>query len=79
MHTTNNANENQEFLFLRLKKRNKFKKDNKPVEPREGETLFTNVINEMINDILHDEDMDILLDRGLDTNGGIFGQIVTSD
>ena len=79
MHTTANPIENQEFLFLRLRKRTKFAKDNNPVEPREGETLFSNVLNEMMNDILHDSEMDALLDNGLDTNGGIFTQIVTSD
>ena len=32
-----------------------------------------------MNDILHDSEMDALLDNCLDTNGGIFNQIVTSD
>ncbi len=77
MHT--NVNENQEFLFLRLKKRTKFTKDNNPIEPRENETLFSNVLNEIMNDILHDQEMDALLDNCHDTNGGIFNMIVTSD
>ena len=33
----------------------------------------------MMNDILHDSEMDALLDNCHDTNGGIFNQIVTSD
>jgi hypothetical protein len=30
------------------------------------------VLNEMMNDILHDAEMDTLLDNCHDTNGGIF-------
>jgi len=71
--------DNQEFLFLRLKKRTKFTKDSNPIESRENETLFTNVLNEMMNDILHDGEMDALLDNCHETSGGIFNQIVTSD
>lgn len=71
--------DNQEFLFLRLKKRTKFTKDSNPIESRENETLFTNVLNEMMNDILHDSEMDALLDNCHETSGGIFNQIVTSD
>lgn len=33
----------------------------------------------MMNDILHDAEMDTLLDNCHDTNGGIFNQIITSD
>ena len=79
IHTNTNINENQEFLFLRLRKRTKFSKDFNPIEPRENETLFANVLNEMMNDILHDAEMDTLLDNCLDTNEGVFNQIVTSD
>lgn len=64
---------------MRLKKRTKFTKDNNPIEARENETLFSNVLNEMMNDILHDQEMDTLLENCLDTNGGVFNQIVTSD
>jgi hypothetical protein len=71
IHTAH-ASDNQEFLFLRLKKRMKFTKDANPVEPREGETLFLNVMNEMMNDIIHGEEMDALLDHGVHSKGGIF-------
>jgi hypothetical protein len=33
----------------------------------------------MMNDILHDKEMDQLLDNCFETSGGIFNQIVTSD
>ena len=33
----------------------------------------------MMNDILHDKEMDELLDNCFETSGGIFNQIVTSD
>ena len=33
----------------------------------------------MMNDILHDQEMDALLDNCHETSGGIFNQIVTSD
>lgn len=79
MQTNTNATDNQEFLFLRLKKRTRFTKDSNPIEPRENETLFSNVLNEMMNDILHDQEMNDLLDNCLSSNGGIFNQIVTSD
>ena len=84
IHTNTNVNENQEFLFLRLKKRTKFvsnssysdsfpqTKDSNPIESRENETLFSNVLNEMMNDIMHDAEMDELLNNCQETNGGIF-------
>jgi len=37
------------------------------------------VLNEMMNDILHDSEMDALLDNCHEASGGIFNQIVTSD
>lgn len=61
MHTSVVVND-QEFLFLRLKKRTKFTKDSNPIESRENETIFSNVMNEMMNDILFDSEMDALLD-----------------
>lgn len=75
---------------MRLKKRTKFvsnpltlifyqTKDATPIESRENETLFENVLNEMMNDILHDQEMDALLDQCHLTSGGIFNQIVTSN
>jgi len=79
MHTNTNVNENQELLFLRLKKRTKFVKEENPVETREGETLFTNVLNEIMHEILHDEEMDALLDNCKENKGGILSQIVTSN
>lgn len=79
MHTNTNVNDNQEHLFLRLKKRTKFTKDTNPIEARESETIFSNVLNEMMNDILHDSEMDALLDNCHETSGGIFNQIITSD
>jgi len=79
MHTNTHASDSQEFLFLRLKKRSTFVKESNPIEARENETLFQNVINEMMNDILHDKEMDQLLDNCFETSGGIFNQIVTSD
>ena len=33
------------------------RKENAPVEARDNENLFSNVLNEMINDILTDEEM----------------------
>ena len=36
-------------------------------------------MNEMMNDILHDKEMDDLLDQCHDTSGGIFNQMVTSN
>lgn len=69
----------QEFLFLRLKKRTKFRKEIQPIESRENENVFANVINEMMNDMLHDEEMDQLIDNLHDQAGGIFNQIVTSN
>jgi len=92
MHTGTNAIDNSELLFLRLKKRTKFVscsiqtnsiskqvKGSNPVETREGETLFENVINELMNGILNDKEMDNLLDNCSSTPGGIFNQIVTSN
>lgn len=79
MHTNTNINENQEFLFLRLKKRTKFKKEINPVESRENETLFSNVLNEMVNDILNDPEMEELLDSRGDASGKIVNQVITSD
>ena len=90
MHTNTAINENQEFLFLRLKKRTQFvstpatsdplqKKELNSVEPRENETIFSNVLNEMVNDILNDAEMEDLLDSCGETSGKIFNQIVTSD
>ena len=55
------------------------KKETNPIESRENETLYQNVINEMMNDILHDKEMDQLLDNCFEASGGIFNQIVTSD
>ena len=55
------------------------KKEYNPIESRENETLYQNVINEMMNDILHDKEMDELLDNCFETSGGIFNQVVTSD
>lgn len=90
MHTNTVVND-QEFLFLRLKKRTKFvsklsnpylfckTKDANPIESRENETIFENILNEMMNDILHDSEMDALLEQCHDTSGGIFNQIVTSN
>lgn len=78
MHTTN-VNENQEFLFLRLRKRTKFKKEINPVEARENETIFSNILNEMVNDILNDGEMDELLDSCGVASGKIFNQVVTSE
>ena len=54
-------------------------KEEFPVETRENETLFSNVLNEIMNGILHDEEMDKLLDNCHDVKGGIFNQIVTSN
>lgn len=76
---TNTVVNDQEFLFLRLKKRTKFTKDANPIESRENETIFENILNEMMNDILHDSEMDTLLEQCHDTSGGIFNQIVTSN
>ena len=55
------------------------KKEYNPIESRENETLYQNVINEVMNDILHDKEMDELLDNCFETSGGIFNQVVTSD
>lgn len=82
-------------MFLRLKKRTKFVshiifshsnsyfaikvKEEFPIETRENETLFSNVMNEIMNGILHDDEMDRLLDNCHDVKGGIFNQIVTSN
>lgn len=71
MHTNTVVND-QEFLFLRLKKRTKFTKDANPIESRENETIFENILNEMMNDILHDNEMDALLEQCHDASGGIF-------
>ena len=38
-----------------------------------------NVMNELINDVLHDDEMDQLLDNCHDHHGGIFNQVVTSN
>ena len=54
-------------------------KDTNPIEARENETIFSNVLNEMMNDILHDKEMDALLDNCHEVSGGIFNQIITSD
>ena len=48
------------------------KKEYNPIESRENETLYQNVINEMMNDILHDKEMDELLDNCYEASGGIF-------
>lgn len=66
-------------MFLRLKKRTKFRKEIQPIESRENENVFANVINEMMNDMLHDQEMDQLIDNLHDQAGGIFNQIVTSN
>jgi len=78
MHTTN-VNENQEYLFLRLRKRTKFKKEINPVESRENETIFSNILNEMVNDILNDGEMDELLDSCGVASGKIINQVITSE
>jgi len=54
-------------------------KESNPIETRENETMFHNVLNEIMHDILHDDEMNALLDNCHDTNGGIFNQIVTSN
>ena len=80
MHTSQaQVSEHQECLFLRLKKRTKFVKEIKPVEARENETMYHNVLGEMVNDILNDEEMDKLLDNCHEASGGVFSQVVTSN
>jgi len=54
-------------------------KDLNPIETRENETLFTNVMNELMNDIIHNNEMDALIDNCHETSGGIFNQVVTSN
>ena len=79
MHTHTVVGEASEYLFLRLKKRTRFERDTKPVEAREHDTMFSNVLGEMVNDILADPEIDQLLDSCQDTSGGIFNQVVTSN
>ena len=50
-----------------------------PVEARETETIFSNVLNEMVNDILNDGEMDELLEACGETSGKIINQVITSD
>lgn len=78
MHTTH-INEAQEYLFLRIKKRTKITRETRPVEARENDTMFQNVLGEMVNDILADSEIDELLDGCHDSSGGIFNQVVTSN
>ena len=55
------------------------RKEDNPIELREQETVFENVLNEIVNSVLNEREMNQLLDNCHQTQGGIFNQIVTSN
>lgn len=61
-HTATAANDWQESLFLRLKKRSKITKMQVGIENKEGESLVENIIMEAVHDILESDEIDKLFD-----------------
>lgn len=72
------VNEPSEFLFIRLKKRQKIKPINLGVDAREGESLIENIVNDAIHEILESDDFDNLLDDANQAKAGLFAPAITN-
>jgi len=69
--------EASEFLFLRLKKRQKTSKINLGADVRDGESLIENILNEAMHEILESDEFDKLLDDQSQAKAGLYEPTIT--
>jgi len=77
MQTMTVANDNLEYLFLRLKKRSKITKVQLGTDTRENEHLTENILHEAIHDILESNEFDEMLDSCHESKAALYNSAVT--